>query len=97
LEEFKTLQQEKDVQVVDLRGVAEYNAGHIKGADNVFVGTLPNNLDKISKDKKVLIHCQGGDRASIGYSLLAKNGFKNVLNYSPGMNEWVKKDNPTEK
>jgi hydroxyacylglutathione hydrolase len=96
IEEFKALQLEKDVQVVDLRGVAEYNAGHIKGADNVFVGTLVNNLDKISKDKKVLIHCQGGDRAAIAYSLLTRNGYKNVLNYSPGMNEWVSQNNPIE-
>jgi hydroxyacylglutathione hydrolase len=96
IEEFKALQQEKDVQIVDLRGVAEYNAGHIKGADNVFVGTLVNNLDKISKDKKVLIHCQGGDRAAIAYSLLAINGYKNILNYSPGMNEWISQNNPIE-
>ena len=84
------------MQVVDLRGAVEYNAGHIKGADNVFVGTLPSNLDKVSKDKKVVVHCQSGDRASIGYSLLAKNGFKNISNYSPGMAEWVKKNNTIE-
>jgi hydroxyacylglutathione hydrolase len=28
--------------------------------------------------------------------LLAKNGFKNISNYSPGMAEWVKKNNPIE-
>jgi hydroxyacylglutathione hydrolase len=96
LEEFKTLQQEKEVQMIDLRGLAEYNAGHIKGTVNVFVGTLANNLDKISKDKKVVIHCQGGDRAAIAYSLLARNGYKNILNYSPGMNEWLGQNNPIE-
>ena len=96
LEEFKTLQQDKNVQIVDLRGVSEYNAGHIKGADNVFVGTLVNNMDQISKDKKVVIHCQGGDRAAIAYSLLARNGYKNVLNYSPGMNEWTNQNNAVE-
>jgi hydroxyacylglutathione hydrolase len=96
IEEFKSLQKDEDIQVVDLRGVAEYNAGHIKGADNIFVGTLPSNLDKINKDKKVVVHCQSGDRASIGYSLLAKNGFKNISNYSPGMAEWVKENNPIE-
>ncbi|MFT5646571.1 MAG: hydroxyacylglutathione hydrolase [Aureispira sp.] len=96
IEDFKTLQKDEDVQVVDLRGAAEYNAGHIKGADNVFVGTLPSNLDKINKDKKVVVHCQSGDRAAIGYSLLAKNGFKNISNYSPGMAEWVKENNPIE-
>ncbi len=94
IEEVKALKANEDIQIVDLRGVAEYNSGHIDGAINVFVGTLPNNLDKIAKDKKVIIHCQGGDRAAIGYSILAKNGFTNILNYSPGINEWVNLDNP---
>lgn len=94
LAEAKVLSNDSTVQVVDLRGVAEFNAGHIKDAENVFVGTLPNNLDKISKDKKVMIHCQGGDRAAIAYSILAKNGFKNIVNYSGGMNEWVNAGEP---
>ncbi len=94
LDEAKKLANDPSVQVVDLRGVAEFNAGHIKGADNVFVGTLPNQLHKISKDKKVMIHCQGGDRASIAFSILAKNGFNNVVNYSAGMNEWVSTGEP---
>jgi hydroxyacylglutathione hydrolase len=75
--------------VIDLRGAVEYESGHIAKAENVFVGTLTENLDKISKDRKVIIHCQGGDRASIGYSLLARNGFTNVVNFSGSMNEWL--------
>jgi len=89
LNEFKPLYENNGIQVVDLRGAAEYNSGHLKEAENVFVGTMLNNLDKISRDKKVVIHCQGGDRAAIAYSLLAKNGYTNVLNYSAGMNEWL--------
>lgn len=94
LAEAKVLANDSNVQVVDLRGVAEFNAGHIKDAENVFVGTLPNNLNKISNDKKVMIHCQGGDRASIAYSILVKNGFKNIVSYSAGMNEWVNTGEP---
>ena len=96
IEAFKKLSEQNNTQVIDLRGESEFNAGHVKGADNVFVGTLPNNLDKVSKDKQLVIHCQAGDRSSIGYSILAKNGFKDVLNYSPGMNEWTKLGNPVE-
>ena len=77
-------------QVIDLRGAAEFNVGHIAGATNVFVGTLLQNLAKVPKDKPVIIHCQGGDRAAIGYSLLVKEGYTNVSNYSPGINEWIK-------
>lgn len=94
LDDFKTLYQNNGIQVVDLRGATEYTAGHIKGADHVFIGSLPDNLNRISKDKKVVIHCQGGDRATIGYSLLAGRGFKNIINFSDGMNKWLQENNP---
>jgi hydroxyacylglutathione hydrolase len=96
LPEFRSLYESNGIQVVDLRGAVEYNSGHIKRADNVFIGTILNNLNKIDKNKKVVIHCQGGDRSAIGYSLLVKNGYTNVLNYSGGINEWIKEGNPVE-
>ncbi|MDZ7899272.1 MAG: MBL fold metallo-hydrolase [Arcicella sp.] len=94
VDEFKTYLNRDDIQVIDLRNSTEYKEGHIDGVPQVFIGTLPQNLDKISKDKPLVIHCQSGDRATIGYSLLKKFGFKNVKNYSGSMNEWVKLGNP---
>lgn len=96
IDTFKSLLEEPNVQVVDLRNATEFKSGHIKGAEHVFVGTLMDNLDKVSKDKKVVIHCQGGDRATIGYSLLASAGYTNVLNYSASMNEWMAMGNAVE-
>ena len=89
LEETKRLIQNNGVQIIDLRGAAEYKEGHLAKAENVFIGTLPENLEKISKDQPVVIHCQSGDRATIGYSILARNGFNNISNFSGSMNEWV--------
>ncbi|MBK7433157.1 MAG: MBL fold metallo-hydrolase [Chitinophagaceae bacterium] len=94
LEEAKKRITNNGVQLVDLRGASEYNAGHIQKAEHVFVGTLPEHLDKLSRDKPVIIYCQGGDRASIAYSILAKNGFTNVSNFSGGINEWVNTGEP---
>ena len=82
---------EGNVQVVDVRGVAEYKKGHIEGALNLFVGKLPQNLDKISKDKPVIIHCQSGGRSAIAYSILKSNGFDNIQNYAGGWAEWSAK------
>lgn len=96
IEEFKSYIDKEDVQIVDVRGESEYKAGHIKGADNVFVGTLEKNLDKIDTGKEVIIHCQSGDRSAIAQSLLAKNGIR-VRNYSGGMKEWNEKGNETVK
>lgn len=89
IDEFKTYVGKEDVQIVDVRGLTEYEAGHIEGAVHVFVGTIADNLDTISKDKPVVLHCQSGDRSTIAYSVLAKHGFKNVKNFSGGMQEWL--------
>lgn len=92
--ELKQIMQSNHTQYVDLRGEAEFKAGHIKGADHVFVGTLEQNLDKIKKDEQVVVFCQAGDRSSIGYSILARHGYKNIKNYGGGMSDWVNKGNP---
>lgn len=79
--------------IVDLHGAVEFKSGHLKGAQNIFVGTLEKNLDKLRKEEPIIVHCQAGDRAAIGYSLLAKHGFRNVKNYSAGMTEWTASGN----
>ena len=94
IDTFKTYLDRDDRQVVDLRSASEFKSGHVAGAENVFIGTLLQHLEKISQDKPVVIYCQGGDRATIGYSLLIRNGFTNVKNYSASMNEWVSQGNP---
>ena len=93
IEEFKEYIGKEGVQIVDVRGVSEYNSGHVLGADNVFVGTLPSNLEKINRNLPVVIHCQAGDRSSIAYSVLVANGFHNIMNYGGGMAEWKAQEN----
>ena len=91
-EELVNFVGDEAVQIVDVRGATEFNEGHIEGADHIFLGTLENNLGKISLDKNVVVHCQAGDRSSIAYSILRKHGFENVVNYAGGMKEWKEKN-----
>ena len=93
-QQLENILKTNHTQIVDLRGAAEYKTGHISGTDNIFIGTLEKHLDEIRKDQQVVIHCQAGDRSAIGYSLLYKHGFKNVMDYSGGIAEWVNRGNP---
>ncbi len=93
--DFKSYIGKDHVQIVDVRNVTEFEEGHIEGADNIFVGTLPDNLDKLDKSKQLVIHCQSGDRSSIAYSILRRNGFDDVKNYAGGMKEWLENNNRT--
>lgn len=89
MEAFEAALDEEHVQVVDVRNEKEFTDGHIQGATHVFVGTLTDNLDKLDRTKDLVIHCQAGDRSTIAYSLLKKNGFESVRNYAGGMKEWI--------
>jgi hydroxyacylglutathione hydrolase len=93
-EELKNIMQSNNTQYVDMRGEAEFKAGHIPGSENVFIGTLEHNLDRIAKGKQVVVFCQSGDRSTIGFSLLAKHGYQNVKSYVGGYAEWVNTGNP---
>lgn len=88
----KNKMTDENVQIVDIRGKSEYNEGHIDGAVNVFMGDMDENLDKVSKDKEVIIYCNSGNRSAIAYSLLTAHGFDNILNYGGGWSDWSKKD-----
>ena len=93
IETFKSYLGNKNIQKIDVRTENEYKSGHIKGVENIALNTLENNLDKINKKEPVIIHCQSGARAAIAYSILVKNGFENILNYSGGINDWKEKNN----
>lgn len=89
IDEFKAYLHREDAQILDVRGATEYQAAHVPGASNLFVGNLTDNLDKIDRSKPLVIYCQAGDRSTIACSLLARNGFRNVRNFSGGMKEWL--------
>lgn len=89
IDELKNHLVKKDVQIIDVRTESEYKNGHIEGVENIVLTSIENNLDKINKDKPVIVYCQSGARAAIAHSILQKNGFNNIIIYSGGINEWM--------
>ncbi len=92
--EFKSYLKKEDTQIFDVRNESEYKSGHIEGAENLFFGTLTDNIEQLDKNKKIVVHCQSGARAAIAESLLAKNGFQDVKVYSGGFQEWTDDKEP---
>ena len=86
-----------DVAVLDVRGRAEWEAGHLPGVENIPVGYLADRLDEIPRDKPLVVHCQGGTRSAIAASLLRSKGLDNVINLGGGYADWQAAGNPTER
>ncbi len=80
--------------VIDVRGAAEWDAGHIPDARHHFLGDLPRSSDELPRDLPIVLHCQGGTRASIAASMLQAKGFTNVATLHGGMDAWEAADLP---
>ena len=70
--------------LVDVRGIMEYNQGHIDGAINIDVQDILATTDSlvyehanISKDTKIIVYCRSGSRSSNAASKLIELGYKN--------------------
>ena len=87
---------ETDAVVVDVRKRNEWQAGHMpgEGVRNIPLQELAQRLDELPRDKKIVVHCQGGGRAAIAASLLKANGFTDVSNLSGGFGAWQEAGKP---
>ncbi|MEW5929305.1 MAG: rhodanese-like domain-containing protein [Gemmatimonadota bacterium] len=83
--------------VLDVRGAAEWEAGHLPGVENIPVGYLLDRADEIPRDRPLVVHCQGGARSAIAASVLQANGFRDVVNLAGGFGEWEASGNPVER
>jgi hydroxyacylglutathione hydrolase len=74
-ESVKTHLLRGDAAVVDVRGAAEHAPAHVPGALNVAHTRLALRSGELPSDKKLLIHCETGARASSAASFLSRKGF----------------------
>ena len=79
------------LQILDVRGPTEWDAGHVPGAQHIFVPDVRKEAaGKLSKDKPVAVYCGSGYRASIAASILKQEGFGCVCNVPGSWQAWKK-------
>ncbi|MCA6445370.1 MAG: rhodanese-like domain-containing protein [Bacteroidetes bacterium] len=72
-------------QLIDVREDYEFEETNING-DLIPMGEVMENVDKISKDKQVVIHCRSGKRsATVINALESEHGFTNLYNLKGGI------------
>ena len=74
-----------DFQLIDVREQHEADIAEI-GGELIPLGSVPQNVDKCSKDKQVIIHCRSGARSGNAVQWLeANHGFDNLYNLKGGI------------
>ncbi|MBL0328939.1 MAG: MBL fold metallo-hydrolase [Bacteroidetes bacterium] len=72
--------------LLDVRRSSEVEKDKIKGAYHISLHELNSKLNELDKNKTIVVYCAGGYRSMIAASILKRNGFKNVINVSGGIN-----------
>ena len=62
--------------ILDVRGEAEFKAGHIQGARNIPIENLRERFHELSADREIWLVCGVGQRAYYAIRLLLQNGYK---------------------
>ncbi len=91
VQEYKSwLDSGEEVQLIDVREPHEVEIAEI-GGELIPLKTVAENADKISRDKKVVVHCRSGKRSADAIKeLQEKFGFDNLYNLKGGILAWSK-------
>jgi rhodanese-related sulfurtransferase len=85
----------EDCQLIDVREPHEFEICNLNGL-LIPMGDVSENLDKIAKDKPVIIHCRSGARSGrICNMLEQQHGYTNLYNLRGGILAWADEIDPT--
>lgn len=76
--------QAEELQLIDVREVDEFTAGHVSGAQNLPLSSLPKNYGKLDKQIPYHIICQKGGRSARACEFLEAKGYQ-VINVEGGV------------
>jgi rhodanese-related sulfurtransferase len=96
VQELKEMRDSKaSFQLIDVREPHEYDTCNLEG-ELIPQAEIPFNVDRIAKDKKVIIHCRSGARSGNMIQWLEKNhGLTNLYNLKGGILAWSREIDPT--
>ncbi|MBL7874845.1 MAG: molybdopterin-synthase adenylyltransferase MoeB [Cyclobacteriaceae bacterium] len=91
VQELKEMMDAKaDFQLIDVREPHEFDICNLNG-ELIPQGEIPHSVERVSKVKKVVIHCRSGARSGNMVQWLEKNhGFTNLYNLKGGVLAWAK-------
>lgn len=74
--------------LLDVREPDEWDAGHPPQARHLPLGQLPANLDRLPRDREIVVICRSGNRSRHAAGALARSG-RRTYNLDGGIRAWV--------
>lgn len=88
------IDNKEDFQLIDVRETFEYEVSNLEG-ENIPLGGILIEADKVAKDKPVIIQCRSGKRSAAAVMQLeAQYGYENLYNLKGGILAWQEAFDP---
>jgi sulfur-carrier protein adenylyltransferase/sulfurtransferase len=91
--ELKKMQDSgKDMRLIDVRGIEEWNIVRIKGANHIPKNKIMTGevLSQLNKEDFIVVHCKMGVRSRDVLVEMKKQGFTNVKSLDGGILAWIR-------
>jgi rhodanese-related sulfurtransferase len=89
--------EQKPHMLLDIREPQEVAAAAIEGSVHIPMNTIPDNLDKLPKDKPLVVMCHVGGRSVQVTHWLRAQGYDNAVNLDGGIVAWAAQIDPNVK
>ncbi len=81
--------------LLDVRTPEEFAGGHIAGAVNISLQTLPQRLETLPKDQPIVLYCRSGNRSNQAAQIMARAGFTQLYDLG-GIIDWRAQGYPVQ-
>jgi rhodanese-related sulfurtransferase len=85
----------EDIPVIDVREDWELEITSLPFARQIRMVEILRQLDKVPKDRPVVIMCRSGSRSSRTIEMMQLKGYTNLLNLDGGILAWAREVDPT--
>ena len=91
--------EEPVLLVLDVRGLDEWERGHLDGAIHLPRGHLEEQVESKIPDKsrEIVVYCAGGIRSLLAADSLKELGYDRVISMDGGYDDWEEAGLPTAK
>ncbi len=83
------IDQRKDLYLLDVRTLGEYQQVRLDGARLIPIDQLVKRLAEVPKNRPVLVYCAVGSRSAQVVNYLARRGYPEIYNLYGGIYSWA--------
>jgi len=98
------IEQEKELLLLDIREIDEFEAGHIENSMHVPRGLLESACDygyaetipelAQARDRKIVVICRSGNRSVLAAAVMKDMGYRAVMSLKTGIRGWNDNESP---